>query len=109
LLNTLYRNCLFTVFPSTIEGYGLPAAESMAYGKFCLASNATSIPEAAGIFADYFDPLDEAQMQAKIAHYIGDEQALREREALIKTATIKTWAEASAELVERAGRPLGAS
>ncbi|MBT9494602.1 MAG: glycosyltransferase [Paucibacter sp.] len=108
LLNTLYQNCLFTVFPSTIEGYGLPAAESIAYGKFCLASNATSIPEAAGIHADYFDPLDEDEIQAKLSHYLNDGAALRAREDLIKSTPIRTWAEASAELVERAGQPLDA-
>ncbi|MCV2354050.1 glycosyltransferase [Paucibacter sp. B2R-40] len=108
LLNTLYQNCLFTVFPSTIEGYGLPAAESVAYGKFCLASNATSIPEAAGIYADYFNPYDEDEMLAKLNHYLNDGAALQAREALIKTAKIRTWAEASAELLERAGRPLEA-
>lgn len=106
LLNTLYQNCLFTVFPSTIEGYGLPAAESVAYGKFCLASNATSIPEAAGIHADYFDPLDEDEMQAKLGHYLKDRAALQAREDLIRATPIRTWAEASAELVERAARPL---
>jgi glycosyltransferase involved in cell wall biosynthesis len=108
LLNTLYKNCLFTVFPSTIEGYGLPAAESVAYGKFCLASNATSIPEAAGIYADYFDPYDEDEMQAKLSHYLNNADALQAREALIKDAPIRTWAQASAELLERAARPLDA-
>jgi len=41
----LYRRCLFTVFPSLYEGWGLPVAESLAVGKVCLASNASSIPE----------------------------------------------------------------
>ncbi|MDC8786955.1 glycosyltransferase [Roseateles koreensis] len=106
-LNTLYRHCLFTVFPSTLEGYGLPAAESMAYGKFCLASNATAIPEAAGPYADYFDPLDDAEMSAQIVRYLADPNALQAREALIRSAPLKTWAQASGALVARANQLAG--
>jgi glycosyltransferase involved in cell wall biosynthesis len=38
-LDGAYRSCLFTVFPSLCEGWGLPIAESLAHGKFCVASN----------------------------------------------------------------------
>ena len=57
-LDWLYKNCLFTVFPSRYEGWGLPVAESCRYGKFCLASNAGSLPEVAPGCAEYIDPLD---------------------------------------------------
>ncbi|MCK9510955.1 MAG: glycosyltransferase family 4 protein [Pigmentiphaga sp.] len=43
----LYRHCLFTVFPSQYEGWGLPVAESLAHGKLCLASRNSAIPEIA--------------------------------------------------------------
>jgi glycosyltransferase involved in cell wall biosynthesis len=54
----LYKNCLFTVFPSFTEGWGLPVAESLMMGKLCLASSAGSIPEVGGSFCDYFAPDD---------------------------------------------------
>ncbi|MET3814695.1 glycosyltransferase [Pantoea sp. UYEF8] len=57
-LDWLYKNCLFTVFPSRYEGWGLPVAESCRYGKFCLASDAGSLPEVAPGCAEYIDPLD---------------------------------------------------
>src|SRR5215467_4109185 len=41
-LQQAYHSCLFTVFPSLCEGWGLPIAESLAHGKFCVASNHTS-------------------------------------------------------------------
>ena len=44
----LYRNCLFTVFPSLREGYGLPVAESVAFGKLCIASDLAEVREVAG-------------------------------------------------------------
>ena len=61
-LVALYQGCRFTVFPSLFEGWGLPVSESLALGRPCIASNRTSLPEAGGELARYFDPenLDEA-------------------------------------------------
>jgi glycosyltransferase involved in cell wall biosynthesis len=55
-LNALYQNCLFTVFPSFYEGWGLPVTESLSFGKTVAASNRASIPEAGQNFCTYFDP-----------------------------------------------------
>jgi glycosyltransferase involved in cell wall biosynthesis len=61
-LTALYRGCQFTVFPSLFEGWGLPISESLALGQPCISSNRTSLPEAGGDLARYFDPenLDDA-------------------------------------------------
>ena len=32
----MYRDCDFTVFPSRVEGWGLPITESLTYGKTCI-------------------------------------------------------------------------
>ena len=64
-LQQAYRSCLFTVFPSLCEGWGLPIAESLAHGKFCVASNRTSIPEVGGNLIDYFDPSNEDDALAR--------------------------------------------
>ena len=55
-LKALYEGCLFTLFPSFYEGWGLPVTESLAFGKPCIASNRSSIPEAGGKLARYIDP-----------------------------------------------------
>ncbi len=52
ILDWLYANCLFTVFPSFAEGYGLPVAESLAAGKVCVASSRASVPEASSGIGD---------------------------------------------------------
>ena len=44
VLRWLYSACLFTVFPSVLEGWGLPVGESLWFGKACAASNSSSIP-----------------------------------------------------------------
>ncbi len=57
-LHGLYRACLFTMFPSYYEGWGLPVSESLAHGKLCIASSASSIPEVGGDLIDYHAPDD---------------------------------------------------
>jgi len=80
----LYRGCSFTVFPSLYEGWGLPVAESFAFGKPCLASNATSVPEVGGNLARYFDPLDLEATIACIEAILADPAGLAEWEAEIR-------------------------
>ncbi len=55
-LEALYQGCLFTTFTSFEEGWGLPVGESLVFGRPCVASNASSIPEVAGDLVDYIDP-----------------------------------------------------
>ncbi len=44
-LHKLYQTCTFTVYPSELEGYGMPIAESLWCGKPCLCSDKGSIGE----------------------------------------------------------------
>ena len=54
----LYKACLFTAFPSLEEGYGLPVAESLQYGKLCISSSLPAVREHAGDLVWYFRPDD---------------------------------------------------
>ncbi|MNN26370.1 D-inositol-3-phosphate glycosyltransferase [compost metagenome] len=93
-LVSLYRNCMFTLFPSLYEGWGLPVAESLAAGKYCLASNAASIPEVGGKLLDYIDPWDILSWESELEKYISDSEALRLKEQHIKCDyRIVPWAE----------------
>jgi len=76
-LAALYRGCLFTVFPSFYEGWGLPVTESLAFGKPCIVSNATSLPEAGGSMARYFDPEDGTEAYRLIREAIEDRAGLQ--------------------------------
>ena len=77
-LEQLYRGCLFTLFPSFYEGWGLPVTESLAYGRPCLISNTTSLPEAGGALARYFDPHDTTEAFEVIRATIKDRAGLRD-------------------------------
>jgi glycosyltransferase involved in cell wall biosynthesis len=65
-LSWLYEHCLFTVFPSFYEGWGLPLVESLMHGKCCISSNTSSMREAGGSLVSYISPYDPAAMMNEI-------------------------------------------
>ncbi|WP_428377052.1 glycosyltransferase family 4 protein [Lichenicoccus sp.] len=69
-LRQLYAGCRFTLFPSFYEGWGLPVTESLSFGRPCIISNATSLPEAGGDLARYFDPENSHEAYDMIRHAI---------------------------------------
>lgn len=75
-LAVLYQKTLFTVYPSLYEGWGLPVAESLAHGKFCIASNAASIPEVGGELVHYCSPEDASAWALTIQHFASHPDAL---------------------------------
>lgn len=46
-LHALYRECAFTVYPSLMEGFGLPIAESLWHGKPCVCGGNGALGEVA--------------------------------------------------------------
>ncbi len=60
-----YQRAALLVYPSRLEGFGLPVLEAMAAGCPVISSNASSLPEAGGPAALYFDPDDT---EAAVAH-----------------------------------------
>jgi glycosyltransferase involved in cell wall biosynthesis len=95
-LRWLYEHCLFTIFPSVYEGWGLPVAESLSYGKFVLASSTSSIPEAGGSFAEYLDPWDVQQWAERIAFYSSHSEERQELEGRIRQHYVpSTWSGAA--------------
>lgn len=69
-LKWLYEHCLFTVYPSIYEGWGLPVAEALAFGKICIASKASSIPEIAGTMLDYISPYSADELLREVKKYL---------------------------------------
>lgn len=67
-----YSHCAVYVFPSFMEGFGLPGLEAMKHGAPVASSNATCLPEVYGNAAVYFNPSDHHDMAQKIDTILGD-------------------------------------
>ena len=80
----LYRHCLFTLYPSHYEGWGLPVAESLAHGKPCICSNASSLSEIAPGLVDGHDPLDVEGCARLVRRALLEGDFLRQRQAHIR-------------------------
>jgi glycosyltransferase involved in cell wall biosynthesis len=105
-LDYLYRKAQFTVFPSLYEGWGLPVAESLAYGKFCLASNAASIPEVGGDLVEYLDPWDLPAWKSRLEWYFDHpEDVARKAERIGREFRLVPWSH-TAECVLTTARRL---
>jgi glycosyltransferase involved in cell wall biosynthesis len=57
-LRALYEHALFCVFPSLHEGWGLPVAEALAFGKPVICSDRGPLREVGDDLVDYVDPWD---------------------------------------------------
>lgn len=79
----LYKHCKFTLFPSFYEGWGLPVSESHDFGKVCIASDRSSLPEAGGGLALHLDPYDRSRWRDEIWRHWTDSVLLESREALV--------------------------
>lgn len=77
-LVSLYENALCFVLPSLYEGFGLPVLEAMKYGCPVITSNVSSLPEAGGDAALYFDPNDAEDIARTIEKVVGDEGLRKE-------------------------------
>lgn len=65
-LNILYRGAMASIYPSLMEGFGLPVLESIAAGTPSITTNLSSLPEAGGQAALYFDGKNSAQLNQMI-------------------------------------------
>lgn len=77
-LKEFYKNAEFFVLPSLYEGFGLPVLEAMQLGCPVITSDISSLPEAGGDAAMYFNPNDVSDIASKMQKLIGDKE-LREK------------------------------
>ena len=103
-LASLYQHCLFTVFPSFYEGWGLPVSESLSFGKTVAASNRPAITEAGGDFCAYFNPDNLDDAYRVIAGLIAAPERLATMNARIAAGfSAPRWENTAAALLARLG------
>lgn len=88
----LYASCALFVFPSTLEGFGLPPLEAMSCGAPVLASNTTSLPEVIGRPDATFDPTRTDAIASAMADALGQpERSDMLRQHAKQQASRFTW------------------
>ncbi|MBW8268656.1 glycosyltransferase [Caldovatus aquaticus] len=91
-LAALYRRCLFTLYNSHYEGWGLPVTESLAFGRVPLVPRHSSLPEAGGEGAVYFAPGDLDDLVSKLEVLLFDAAARQAAEArLARRVRLRDW------------------
>ena len=74
----------------------------MAHGKYCVASNASSIPEIAADLIDYHAPGDFDVCYRLVERAIFDDQFRKEKEAEICAKyKVHTWTDCAQTIIER--------
>jgi len=92
VLNAAYRLARFTVFPSLNEGFGLPAAESLACGTPVITSNFGSMHEiAADGGALEVDPRDDHAIAGAMRALFVDDALHARLAAAARERPARTW------------------
>jgi len=90
-LTWLYQNCQFTVYVSLAEGWGLPIGESLWFGKSCMASRATAMPEVGGDRVVYVDPESIDEMAGALRRLLDEEGYVDRLNQRISRSDLRTW------------------
>lgn len=99
-LDRLYRDCHFTVFPSLVEGFGIPVLESIWYGRPCICSADGAVGErtlGGGCFTvDVTNPEALAIAMADLARDVDLRQRLTQE---ARSRSLRTWREQAVDMI----------
>lgn len=102
----LTARCLFTLYNSFHEGWGLPVSESLAAGRLCVAPAHSGLLESGAPGAVFFPPGDRPALVATLERLIRDPAERAALEARIdRAAAARPWTEAAAELLAALAAP----
>lgn len=100
-LIALYNSCKLFIFPSTHEGFGLPALEALSCGAATVGSNISSIPEVIGHQEALFDPYSVDAIHQILKRGITDDSF---RTLLLENASVQaakfSWDKSAKKAIE---------
>ena len=103
-IGELYKNALFSVYPSIEEGFGLPIYESLWYCTPVICHNATSTLEIANEInsssVSCIDCLNTEKLYLQMKSWIGNKK-LENIFQEIKSIKIKSWYEYTNEIIKK--------
>ncbi len=98
-LHAAYARSSFTVYPSLIEGFGLPVLESLQHGKPCICSSRGALGELArGGGCAALDAVDAASLVTAIRRLLQNPGELATLSAAARARRFKSWTDYAREL-----------
>jgi glycosyltransferase involved in cell wall biosynthesis len=97
-LRSLYARAFVSVFPSSYEGYGLPPVEALAQGGAAVASDAGSLPEVVGGYAELFPSGDADALFAILDRLYRDPAQHRRLREMASAYVAPSWSGATARM-----------
>lgn len=98
-LEEAYWRCTFTVYPSIMEGFGLPVLESLARCRPCICSNHGALGESSqggGCLA--LEKVDAPSLAKAIDRLLADPAEVARLATAARARSFRSWAEYAAEL-----------
>ena len=100
-LHALYRECAFTVYPSLMEGFGLPIVESLWHGKPCICGGNGALGEVARdggcLIVDQTSPEDLAD---GIRRLLSDQQLHSRLSDEARARKFRSWSDYTDKFLE---------
>jgi len=99
-LHGAYRDCLFSVYPSWREGFGLPILESLWHGRPCVCGGNGALGEvAAGGGCLLVDQTDPVALAAGLRRLLTDAALYHELHSAAQARAFRTWDDYAAALL----------
>jgi glycosyltransferase involved in cell wall biosynthesis len=93
-LHAAYAACAFTVYPSLMEGFGIPVIESLEHGRPCICSGRGALGESArGGGCVPLDAVDPTSLAAAIGALLAEPARIVALAHEAEQRTFPTWAD----------------
>lgn len=99
-LHAAYARCSFTVYPSLIEGFGLPVLESLQHGRPCICSAHGALGEAAregGVLA--LDSVDGGALATAMRQLLRESAVAAKLSAQARARKFRSWSDYANDLL----------
>jgi glycosyltransferase involved in cell wall biosynthesis len=100
-LDEAWRTCAFSVYPSMIEGFGLPVVESLAHGKPCICAGTGATGELVpGGGAIGVQPADAPAFAVAMRRLLTEPAELTRLAAEARARAVPTWEACAAHMLD---------
>lgn len=102
-LDVLYSRCAFMVYPSLLEGWGLPVAEALAHGKIPVVGQHSGVAEASSGLGYYVNVESVENLATAMVRLLVDTVAKRRFEEQISARyRSRTWLSIAHDIIDAA-------